>query len=55
MRMIITRVGYGIRLQGKPSKEGEPIAFTGPWIICVRGGAGMPPKKDIIHSIFERF
>ena len=48
-------------------KEGDPVNFTGPYgefhlnedpdteIICVGGGAGMAPMKDIIYSIYEKW
>jgi len=46
---------------------GDPVAFTGPYgefrlkqdpaveIICVAGGCGMAPVKNIIHSIYEQW
>lgn len=47
--------------------EGDPMVFTGPYgefrlsedgdteIICVGGGAGMAPMKNIIYSIYDRW
>jgi Na+-transporting NADH:ubiquinone oxidoreductase subunit F len=46
--------------------EGDPVTFTGPYgefylnedpeveIICVGGGCGMAPMKNIIYSIYEQ-
>ena len=48
-------------------KMGDPVNFTGPYgefhlnedagteIICVGGGAGMAPMKNIIYSIYEKW
>jgi Na+-transporting NADH:ubiquinone oxidoreductase subunit F len=48
-------------------KVGDPVNFTGPYgefhlnedpnteIICVGGGAGMAPMKNIIYSIYEKW
>ncbi len=48
-------------------QEGDSVVFTGPYgefrlnedpdteIICVGGGAGMDPMKNIIHSIYDRW
>ncbi len=47
-------------------KEGEKVTFTGPYgefrlnedpeteIVCVGGGAGMSPMKNIIYSIYDK-
>jgi len=48
-------------------KEGDPVAFTGPYgefrlsedpateIVCVGGGCGMAPMKNIIYSLYHRW
>lgn len=48
-------------------KAGDPVVFTGPYgefrlkqdpaveIICVAGGCGMAPVKNIIYSIYEQW
>lgn len=48
-------------------EAGQPVTFTGPYgefrlaedpeveIICVGGGAGMSPMKNIIYSIYDRW
>ena len=48
-------------------QAGQPVAFTGPYgefrlnedpdteIVCVGGGCGMAPMKNIIHSIYHRW
>ena len=48
-------------------KEGEPVSFTGPYgefrlnedpaveIICVGGGCGMAPMKNIIYSLYDQW
>lgn len=48
-------------------KEGDPVSFTGPYgefrlsedpseeIICVGGGCGMAPMKNIIYSVYDRW
>ncbi|MBI5725093.1 MAG: 2Fe-2S iron-sulfur cluster binding domain-containing protein [Planctomycetes bacterium] len=48
-------------------KEGDPVTFTGPYgefvlnedpaveIICVGGGCGMAPMKNIIYSLYSRW
>ena len=48
-------------------KPGDPVKFTGPYgefilnedptvdIVCVGGGAGMAPMKNIIYSIYDRW
>jgi Na+-transporting NADH:ubiquinone oxidoreductase subunit F len=47
-------------------QEGDPVTFTGPYgefylnedpeveIVCVGGGCGMAPMKNIIYSIYEK-
>jgi Na+-transporting NADH:ubiquinone oxidoreductase subunit F len=47
-------------------QEGDPVAFTGPYgdfylnenpeveIVCVGGGCGMAPMKNIIYSIYDK-
>ncbi len=48
-------------------KEGDPVVFTGPYgeffldedpsveIVCVGGGAGMAPMKNIIYSMYDKW
>lgn len=48
-------------------RQGDPVMFTGPYgefrlsedpeteIICVGGGSGMAPMKNIIHTLYERW
>ena len=48
-------------------QEGEPVTFTGPYgeffldedpevpVICVGGGCGMAPMKNIIYTIYDRW
>ncbi len=48
-------------------KVGDPVTFTGPFgefklnedpeceLICVGGGAGMSPMKNIIYSVYDRW
>lgn len=48
-------------------KEGDPVKFTGPYgefyldedpdteIVCVGGGAGMAPMKNIIYSLYDKW
>ena len=48
-------------------QAGDPVSFTGPYgefelnedgeteIICVGGGAGMAPMKNIIYSLYDRW
>jgi len=47
-------------------EQGDPVAFTGPYgefylndnpaveIVCVGGGCGMAPMKNIIYSIYDK-
>jgi Na+-transporting NADH:ubiquinone oxidoreductase subunit F len=47
-------------------QEGDPVTFTGPYgefylnenpeveVVCVGGGCGMAPMKNIIYSIYEK-
>ena len=47
-------------------QEGDPVTFTGPYgefylnedpnveMVCVGGGCGMAPMKNIIYSIYEK-
>ena len=47
-------------------QEGDPVTFTGPYgefylnedldteIVCVGGGAGMAPMKNIIYSLYDK-
>lgn len=48
-------------------QEGDPVTFTGPYgewkmsdapdveLVCVGGGVGMAPMKNIIHSFYRRW
>lgn len=48
-------------------REGDPVVFTGPYgefqlsedpeteIICVGGGCGMAPMRNIIHTLYDRW
>jgi Na+-transporting NADH:ubiquinone oxidoreductase subunit F len=48
-------------------EEGDPVVFTGPFgefelsedpdeeIVCVGGGCGMAPMKNIIHSLYRKW
>ena len=48
-------------------REGDPVTFTGPYgefelsedpevpVVCVGGGCGMAPMKNIIYSIYDRW
>ena len=48
-------------------EEGDPVTFTGPYgefrlnespdveIVCVGGGCGMAPMKNIIYSLYDRW